>query len=82
MKTIDLTDNQVAEMTASIRKIMDYIYDREYDFIDRFCKFDGAFTITEVFVGDYAIKFVYVLTSGQHIADQIRIDDFLRWARE
>ena len=63
---------------AALREFEKSVYDRHDDFLDRFAR-GPAFELTQLAVDSRNVRFVYILDSGQHIADSAKLADVLQW---
>ena len=63
---------------AALREFEKSVYDRHDDFLDRFAR-GPAFELTQLAVDSENVRFVYILNSGQHIADSAKLADVLQW---
>ena len=55
-----------------------YIFENEESFLERFCK-GNIMDLIDVTFSSTNIKMVYVLESGQHIADSATIEAYQEW---
>ena len=62
----------------ALREFEKAVYDRHDDFLDRFAR-GPAFELTQLAIDSENVRLVYVLDSGQHIADSVKLADVLWW---
>lgn len=63
---------------AALRDFEKSVYDRHDDFLGRFAR-GRALELTHLAVDSENVRLVYVLDSGQHIADSANLADVLQW---
>ena len=68
------------DILDSLSMIESTVYDNEDSFMDRFAKYgDTLMGLTGIHFGSEGIKIHYILQCGQHIADGIKIEEFVEW---
>ena len=65
------------EIIACLRSWEDVAFDKQSGFMDRFCP--RAWELTQVSWDSENMRIVYVLASGQHIADSVKITEWLEF---
>ena len=74
------------ESLLSICKSLDiyigFIYDNEESFLEKFGQMNDVWMLIEVSFDSERVKFVYILDSGQHIVNSIKIEELIEWMKE
>ena len=57
------------------------VFNNQESFLDTlaYCKYNETMSFNSVSFSSERIHFVYVLHSGQHIADSCKITDYFKW---
>jgi len=71
-------DTALQTALKAINNEIDFIFDREEEFLERFSK-GNTIDLTEVSFTSISVKIVYILDCGQHVTDSIPMDDYLAW---
>ena len=65
------------DLLAALESWGSIVHDDEGGFIERFCP--AAWILTQVTWGSKNMRFVYILSCGQHIADSVKITEWLEF---
>lgn len=65
------------DLLAALSAWEDIAYDDDGGFCERFCS--GAWILTQVTWDSENMRFVYILSCGQHVSDSVKITEWLEF---
>lgn len=60
----------------------DIAFINEEKFLQTFANMTKAWILTHISFGSNNMRYVYILDSGQHITDSVKIEDWLNFVKE
>ncbi len=72
--------NKMLNDFKHLSKHLDFIFNHEDEFLSKFAH--GATDLIEVHFSDTNIKYVFLLSCGQHIVDAKPIEKYLNWRKQ
>lgn len=66
---------------AIIEDLENFIFEHEFEFLAKFCGLN-TIDLTKFSINSEFVEFTYVLESGQHICNSIKLQDLMIWVSQ